>query len=506
MKHNIYIHKRRWKWLLFLSGTLIFAVSIWFSNILVTRLANDERNKVKIWADAIHQKASLVNYTEDFFQKIQIEERKRVELWAEAYRRLVFAGLNEDVTFYLKIIEENTNIPVILTDEKNNIKMTANINIPKDSAKVLSGKLLEEFSTFEPIKAKYLSMINDKIYYKESKLFTELRGVLNNLVRSFFTEVVINSASVPVIVTDSTQKKLLAYGNIDTTQIHNKAYVETMINEMSHQNQPLEIDLSGIGKSLIYYKDSYLLQQLRYFPYLQFFIISIFLGIAYLLFSFARKSEQNQVWVGLAKETAHQIGTPLSSMIAWVEILKMKGVDEETITEINKDVKRLENVTDRFSKIGSPPKLDKINIVPIVYEVVSYIKKRSSSKVIFHLNFSQGEIIEAPINKNLFEWVIENLLKNAIDAFTGSGSITIDILNEAKHIHIDISDSGKGIPKAMFKTIFRPGYTSKTRGWGLGLSLSKRIIEEYHRGKIFVKSSVLNKGSVFRITIKKKSI
>ncbi len=504
MKYNIYTNKRRWKWLLFFSGILIIAFSIWFSNILVNRLANDERNKVKIWADAIHQKASLVNYTEEFFKKIQVEERKRVELWAEAYRRLVFAGLNEDLTFYLKIIEENTNIPVILTDQSNNIKMTANVELPKDSLKVLKGKLLEEFSEFEPIKAKYLSMVNDKIYYKESKLFNDLRGVLNDLVRSFFSEVVINSASVPVIVTDSSQKKLLAYGNIDTTKIHDHTYIETVIYEMSHQNPPIEIYLSGVGKSLIFYKDSFLLQQLRYFPYLQFFIISIFLAIAYLLFSFARKSEQNQVWVGLAKETAHQIGTPLSSMIAWVEILKMKGIDDETINEINKDVKRLENVTDRFSKIGSDPKLSTSNVVPILYEVVSYIKNRSSNKVVFKLNFDPSDIIEAPVNKNLFEWVIENLLKNAIDSFNGSGKIEIDIIQDTGKIHIDISDSGKGIPKAMFKTIFRPGYTSKSRGWGLGLSLSKRIIEEYHKGKIFVKSSMLNKGSIFRISLKKQ--
>jgi signal transduction histidine kinase len=232
-------------------------------------------------------------------------------------------------------------------------------------------------------------------------------------------------------------------------------------------------------------------------------VISVFLFIAYLLFSYARKSEQNQVWVGMAKETAHQLGTPLSSMIAWIELLKLKGLDNETVTEIEKDVQRLETITDRFSKIGSSAKLERLNIVKVVHQAVAYISSRTSQKIRFEVSPPMSKVIEIPLNLHLFEWVIENVCKNAVDAMEGTGLIGIDITEDTDHIHIDISDTGKGIPKSRFKTIFHPGFTSKSRGWGLGLTLSKRIIENYHNGKIFVKSSSLGKGTTFRIIMKR---
>jgi signal transduction histidine kinase len=225
--------------------------------------------------------------------------------------------------------------------------------------------------------------------------------------------------------------------------------------------------------------------------------------IAYLLFSYARKSEQNQVWVGMAKETAHQLGTPLSSMVAWMELLKLKGLDAETITEIEKDVQRLETITERFSKIGSAAKLEKTNIVKVIHDSVAYIRSRISAKVNFEIRPGSDQEIIVPLNLHLFEWVIENLCKNAVDAMEGNGSVTIEITEDVDHIHIDISDTGKGIAKSLFKTVFRPGYTSKSRGWGLGLTLTKRIVENYHSGKIFVKSSTLGKGTTFRIIMKK---
>jgi signal transduction histidine kinase len=225
--------------------------------------------------------------------------------------------------------------------------------------------------------------------------------------------------------------------------------------------------------------------------------------IAYLLFSYARKSEQNQVWVGMAKETAHQLGTPLSSMVAWMELLKLKGLDEETIREIEKDVQRLETITDRFSKIGSAARLEKTDIVAVVHDTVGYIRSRISAKVNFDIKPGLTKQIFVPLNLHLFEWVIENLCKNAVDAMEGNGNVNIEITEDVDHIHIDIADTGKGIPKSRFKTIFRPGYTSKARGWGLGLTLTKRIVENYHAGKIFVKSSTLNKGTIFRIILKK---
>jgi len=243
---------------------------------------------------------------------------------------------------------------------------------------------------------------------------------------------------------------------------------------------------------------------LRFFPYIQLAIIGIFLLVSYLIFSTARRAEQNQVWVGLAKETAHQLGTPLSSMMAWVDYLETKGVAEETILELHKDVNRLKTVTDRFSKIGSNPVLKPEEIIGLINQSVAYLKTRTSQKIQFIVNISPArEQIMVPVNYQLFDWVIENLVKNAVDAMSRAGSITIDIIDEEKHVIVDVTDSGKGIPRKMFKTIFNPGYTSKQRGWGLGLSLSRRIIREYHRGKIFVKSSTLGKGTTFRIILKK---
>jgi signal transduction histidine kinase len=210
------------------------------------------------------------------------------------------------------------------------------------------------------------------------------------------------------------------------------------------------------------------------------------------------------VWVGMAKETAHQLGTPLSSMIAWVELLKLKGLDDDTVREIEKDVHRLETVTDRFSKIGSAARMEPLNIVEVIYNTVSYMQPRTSAKVQYDITPGPDRDIQVPINLHLFEWVIENLVKNAVDAMEGSGKVSIAISEEDSKVNIDVTDTGKGITRSRFKTIFNPGYTSKTRGWGLGLTLSRRIITNYHSGKIFVKSSVVGEGTTFRIVLNKK--
>jgi signal transduction histidine kinase len=333
-------------------------------------------------------------------------------------------------------------------------------------------------------------------------LFSGLREVLDDLTESFFSEITANSSSAPVIVTDSTKKTLISYGNIDTTKINDTKYISMLIESMKSQNEPIIINLTDKGKSYIYYKDSYLLTQLKYYPIFQLIIIGLFILIAYFLFSTARRYEQNQVWVGMSKETAHQLGTPISSIIAWIELIKMEKLENNYTKEIAKDLQKLERITDRFSKIGSTPKLIEENIVKVTQDSIEYLKVRSSKKIVFNLVSSENEII-IPINKHLFEWVLENICKNAIDAMEGVGSITINILQEKKQVIIDIEDTGKGIPKSSQKNIFNPGFTSKKRGWGLGLSLSERIIKHYHKGKIFVKQSVLNKGTTFRIVLKK---
>jgi two-component system, sporulation sensor kinase D len=497
---DIYLRKKRWKWTLFGAAVVIVSVSLYYTSILVEEIRKDERKNVQIWADAIHRKADLVNFTNTLFEQIKDEERRRVIIVAEAQKRIITATSNEDLNFFLNIISNNTTIPVILTDKNGNITTYRNVKL--DTVKRLEGELKRQFSVYPPIVVTYLGT-QAYLYYRDSNIFTELKRVIDDLMQSFFAEVVLNSASVPVIITDSTQKNVVAFGNIpEGKKMTNPAFVTVRLRSMTAENKPIRVNIADTGIRYIFYEDSFLLTQLKYYPFVQFAVIGLFLFIAYLLFSYARKSEQNQVWVGMAKETAHQLGTPLSSMVAWVELLKLKGVDEETLNEIQKDVTRLETITDRFSKIGSAAKLEKTDIVAVVRNTISYIKTRTSPRVTFSFS-TTVEPIEVPLNLHLFEWVIENLCKNAVDAMDGAGRISIEISEVDPEVTLDISDTGKGIPKSLFRTIFHPGYTSKARGWGLGLTLSRRIIENYHKGRIFVKSSTLNRGTTFRIILKK---
>jgi signal transduction histidine kinase len=277
-----------------------------------------------------------------------------------------------------------------------------------------------------------------------------------------------------------------------------------MIKDMQAAHEPVVADLGEGVKRFIYYDDSQTLKQLRIFPFVQLAIFSVFLVISYFAFSNARRAEQNLVWVGMAKETAHQLGTPISSLEGWIEYLRelegMKG-NEKILTELESDVNRLSLVAERFSKIGSVPKLIAQNAKSTLERNIDYMRRRASEKVKFNL-FCSDEL-QLMINNQLFDWVIENLLKNALDAMDGEGEIDVEVTSDSKNVIIDVTDSGKGIPKNKFETIFEPGYSTKRRGWGLGLSLTKRIVEEYHQGKIFVKSSEINKGTTFRIMVPK---
>lgn len=382
---NIYAQKQRWKLLLLTAALLIGAASLWYTNKLVKSLADEERKKINLWAEATKKLADV-------------------------------SELNTDLGFPYAVISDNTTIPVVLTD-----------------------------SSFG----------------------------------------------------------MITYRNLDSVKMLDKAYAAREIAEMRDSHDPIQITLPDENRNYILYKDSTLLVKLRYYPYFQLSVIALFLFVSYLAFSNSRKSEQNQVWVGMAKETAHQLGTPLSSLIAWMEILKMKGLSSEYTGEIQKDIQRLQTITDRFSKIGSAPSLQKENVQEVLDHSINYIKTRTSDKIVFSLQNNSNAQVFAPMNVPLFEWVIENILKNAIDAMTGEGKITATITDQQQFVYIDISDSGKGISKGNFKTVFKPGYTTKSRGWGLGLSLSKRIIEEYHDGQIFVKHSEPNKGTTFRIVLKK---
>lgn len=318
---------------------------------------------------------------------------------------------------------------------------------------------------------------------------------------NFLSSVISNNTTIPVIWADD-HFKVISYRNLDSLRALDSTYLNNQVTVMREQHEPIEIKIGQNFKQYILYKDSDLLIRLRYYPYFQLAVIALFLFVSYLAFSTSRKAEQNQVWVGMAKETAHQLGTPLSSLLAWLELLKMKGTSPEYTSEIEKDLQRLQTITDRFSKIGSAPALNKEDVHQVLTHCIDYIRKRSSDQVTFVLSKPTTEIF-APMNVPLFEWVIENILKNALDAMSGAGKISINITDQQQFVYIDLSDTGKGVPKSSYKTIFKPGYTTKSRGWGLGLSLSKRIIEDYHDGQIFVKNSETNKGTTFRIVLKK---
>jgi anti-sigma regulatory factor (Ser/Thr protein kinase) len=318
----------------------------------------------------------------------------------------------------------------------------------------------------------------------------------------FLSTIIETNNTVPVILTDESDS-IISARNFDSHKPGDFKYIRMQLEKIREKNKPIKINLENGHFNLIYYKDSIILTMLIYYPYTQLGIIIFFIFVSYLAFRTSRKAEQNQVWVGMSKETAHQLGTPTSSLAGWIEILQNNYPEVSITGELARDVERLEKVTERFSRIGSKPSLTNENIGLLIARTVDYLKSRTSSKVKFIDEYSSRNDIMAPVNPALFEWVIENVSKNAIDAMEGSGEITIRIAETEKNAIIDISDTGKGIPKSAFNKIFNPGFTTKQRGWGLGLSLAKRIIEEYHNGKIFVRHSEVGKGSCIRIIMNK---
>jgi len=444
----------------------------------------------------------MMEATNQLYSKIAREERKKVELWAEANRLLSVVNDDNSLGFVLQVLRGNETVPAILVDEKGRIIMSRNIDTTR--AKTPEGLQME----LAIMRQQHDSIPIDAgegrthfVFYKDSEVFEEIRKSFEDNERSFIKEVASNPASAPAIYTDS-MGNIIAYGNLDTVRINqDSTYLTEQFQELKESGEIIEVTLSPGKKNYIYYMESPQLQQLRYFPFFQFAVIGMFLVVAYLLFSTSRRAEQNHVWVGMAKETAHQLGTPLSSLIAWMEILRMKGVDESILHELGQDVKRLEMITERFSKIGSQPKLQPENISEALTQALDYIRARSPKTVDFHYHLASKILV--PMNIPLFAWVVENICRNAVDAMDGQGSLNVELIDQQQFVYIDITDTGKGIPRSKQKTIFEPGFTTKQRGWGLGLSLCKRIIEQYHRGRIFVKRSEPGKGTTFRIVLKK---
>lgn len=382
-RSNIYSKRQRWKQILFLTAVLIGLCSLWYTNRLVSH--------------------------------IEITERQKMELWAEAVRIVSSADLDTELAFPFSVIENNTHIPVILTNAEGEI---------------------------------------------------------------------------------------LSHKNLDSTKAENPNYLYKQLEHAKEENDSLVIRLGPQDYQLLYYRDSFLLRQLIFFPYVQLGVIILFILVSYVAFSISRKAEQNEVWNGMSKETAHQLGTPISSLLGWMELLKQTDLDPSMIRDMQKDTSRLEKITDRFSKIGSRPAIKEANLSSILKESLEYMKNRGPKSIEYLLDLPAKPIL-LKLNPTLFEWVIENLLKNATDAIQGEGRIILHAVEIENSVIVDVEDTGKGMAKSRFRTVFKPGYTTKKRGWGLGLSLSKRIIETYHDGRIFVLSSDPKNSTIVRIILKK---
>lgn len=365
------------------------------------------------------------------------QERERMNIWASATERLAQADNDTDIEFLLSIIRQNNTIPVLVTDSALNISECRNFNLPEKEES-------DEPTVFMNLKEK------NRIYLQK-----RLQRAANGRPLSEISE-------------------------------SNPHFIKVEIYQDTYQ--------------YIYYEDSILLKRLSYYPYVQLIVMIILALIIYWALIYSKRAEQNRVWVGLSKETAHQLGTPISSLMAWAQLLEAYGTDPEAVAEINKDIRRLSVITDRFSKIGSVPELKLEYLNDVIAHSLDYMKSRVSSKVTIEMHLPADDHA-VMLSTPLFEWVMENLTKNAVDAMEGAGRIDVTTFVEKEKAVIEIRDTGKGIARKNFKTVFNPGFTTKKRGWGLGLTLVKRIVEEYHNGKIFVRESTLGKGTTFRIEL-----
>ncbi len=363
--------------------------------------------------------------SDNIVKKLAEQERQRMEIWADATREIANPdAASDNIDFLLSIIQSNRNIPVLLTDDEGNILDQRNFDLP------------EPPDTLDPL---YISPTN-------------------------------------------------------------QAFLNNRLNALRNTSKKIVIDIPGGESQYLYYEDSRLLRMLGYYPYIQVVVMLVFVVLVYFAVISTKKAEQNKVWVGLTKETAHQLGTPISSLMAWMELLESLGVDADMVKEMNKDVTRLSTIASRFGKVGSKPTLEPANLNTVVSDAASYMSTRISSRIYLTVDCCHGPIM-VDLSDSLFQWVMENLIKNAVDAMEAEGSITVTTGRSDRNAWIEVADTGKGLPRNRFKTIFNPGYTTKKRGWGLGLALARRIIEQYHHGRIYVAASELGRGTTFRIEL-----
>ncbi len=357
---------------------------------------------------------------------------------------------------------------------------------------VLMSELKEEERKKIEIWAKSLHLISNS---------SDSTSIMNEYDNLLF-ELMQGNTTIPVIVTDTNGAITQEPMNIQVPENGRDAFLQKKVNQFRKNHDPIVLEVDGHPFQYVYYDDSTVLKRLQIFPFAQLGVVFIFIVISFLALNSSKKAEQNKVWVGLSKETAHQLGTPISSLMAWVEYLKTKNTDLQLLEEMDKDVQRLKTIAERFSKIGSNPDPEPMNLNEVILQAVGYMNKRISSKVTIDCRLSEKSV-RVLMNESLFGWAIENLIKNAVDAMNGQGKITITLQEKGKRVLLDVSDTGKGIARSKFDAIFHPGYTTKKRGWGLGLSLVRRIIESYQKGKIYVLHSELNKGTTFRIELNK---
>ncbi len=513
---NLYSKKQKWKIALLISAVVLICFSLIYSNYLVDKLRKREKIPVKQWTETLQKKAELITLTNKTFEELKNEERENMKLWAKATEELVKPfdlNSNVDYTFYIEIIQANKNIPVVLMDKDSSILNYLNIfdynldsiktNDPDHAKEIIESILLQKITewsvTHEPIVVDIDKNQKQYVFYSDSRKIQELVEQRNELIEGFNKEIIDNPNLVPVLFVNKEDNSVIA-SNLDPSDIDTPEKVNAKIQEFMAENDGIDVTIDDKA-GVVFFKNSKELTYLKYFPIVQIVMISLFILIAYLAFSVFKKAEQNQVWAGMSKETAHQLGTPISSLMAWIQLLEANGTDPSLLAELEKDVNRLNTIADRFSKIGSETQLEELNICANIQGIVDYLDKRSSDKIEFITDFEE-QMMTALFSPVLFEWVIENICKNAIDAMEGQGKITVKIHRKMDDILIDITDTGKGIPSNSLKTVFNPGYTTKKRGWGLGLSLVKRIVEEYHKGKVFVLKSEKNVGTTFRIILK----
>ena len=404
--------------------------------------------------------------------------------------RIIFGGSHRSYIYYMYIMRFEAMQNIYDLRQKGKLIFLLISVLLVGGVLYVSNDLVEDLSVEERKKMEIWAEATRELASDKTEMSMEL-----------ILKVIQSNTSIPAILVDG-NGEINQYVNLNLPETDPEKYLQRKLDHLKGGSNVIEINLGDNEKQYLYYDDSILLKRLSFYPYVQLGVMVLFVLIVYFALISTKKAEQNKVWVGLSKETAHQLGTPISSLMAWMDLLEASGVDPALLSDMNKDVKRLSVIAERFSKIGSKPEMELVYINEVLENATEYMRRRVSSKVqiVTHL---PADAEGAMVCLSLFEWVIENLCKNAVDAMNGEGRIDVYLTSEKQQLYIDIKDTGKGIARKNFKTVFNPGYTTKKRGWGLGLTLAKRIVEEYHAGRIFVKESEIGKGTTFRIELKR---